>query len=154
MKHFEEKTDPLTGQRYLLVSRRGADVKNDPFLNKGTCFTREEREQLGLEGLLPPAVSTAAEQEARVYGNYLQASDEVLMERIAKRNRRAEQRISAQYVAELNKAYNYFFFHYSETPLLAVNTTNADFVSSEREFEGLLRQIEQLEGGTRYYVPE
>jgi len=85
---------------------------------------------------------------------YLQASDEVLMGRIAKRNRRAEQRISAQYVAELNKAYNYFFFHYSETPLLAVNTTNADFVSSEREFEGLLRQIEQLEGGTRYYVPE
>jgi deoxyadenosine/deoxycytidine kinase len=85
---------------------------------------------------------------------YLQASDEVLMERIARRNRRAEQRISPEYVSELNKAYNYFFFHYSETPLLAVNTTNVDFVDSERDFQGLLRQIEQLEGGTRYYVPE
>ena len=41
-----------------------------------------------------------------------------------------------------------------DTPLLAVNTTNVDFVSSERDFEALLRQIEQLEGGTRYYVPE
>ena len=74
--------------------------------------------------------------------------------RIEKRNRRAEKQISAQYIAELNKAYNYFFFHYQDTPLLAVNTTNVDFVSSERDFEALLRQIEQLEGGTRYYVPE
>ena len=43
---------------------------------------------------------------------------------------------------------------YCDTPLLAVNTTKADFVTSDRDFDGLLRQVEQLEGGTRYYVPD
>jgi deoxyguanosine kinase len=85
---------------------------------------------------------------------YLQATDETLMERIGKRNRRAEQQISPEYISELNKAYNYFFFHYAETPLLAVNTNHVNLATSERDFEGVLRQIEQLDGGTRYYVPD
>jgi transposase len=48
--------DPKTQERYLAVSTRGAALKDDPVLNKGTCFTRQEREQLGLLGLLPPSV--------------------------------------------------------------------------------------------------
>ena len=50
------------GERYLAVFERGAALKDDPILNKGTCFTREEREALGLRGLLPPAVQTPEEQ--------------------------------------------------------------------------------------------
>ena len=46
-------------------------------LNKGTCFTHDEREALGLTGLLPPAVQSFEEQVARAYGNYLKAGDEV-----------------------------------------------------------------------------
>ena len=77
MKRFQERLDPTTGERYLAVSERGAALKDDPVLNKGTCFTAEEREALGLTGLLPPAVNTPDEQAARVYANYLRAGDDV-----------------------------------------------------------------------------
>ena len=84
---------------------------------------------------------------------YLQASDEVLLERIRRRNRKSEHRISREYVSELNKAYNYFFFHYASTPLLVVNASHVDFSSGEDELNELVRQVAQLEAGTRYYVP-
>jgi malic enzyme len=77
MKRFEERVDPVSGERYLAVFERGAGLKDDPVLNKGTCFTQVEREQLGLLGLLPPAVQTVDEQLARAYGNYLKAGDDV-----------------------------------------------------------------------------
>ena len=73
MKRFEQRTDRATGERYLAVAERGSALRDDPVLNKGTCFTREERERLGLVGLIPPAVQTPKEQEARAYDNYLNA---------------------------------------------------------------------------------
>ncbi|HLF06949.1 MAG TPA: oxaloacetate-decarboxylating malate dehydrogenase, partial [Thermoplasmata archaeon] len=69
--------DPRTGERSLVVAVRGEALKEDPVLNKGTCFTQEERDQFGLRGLLPPRVSTHAEQTMRAYGNYLQAGDDM-----------------------------------------------------------------------------
>jgi malate dehydrogenase (oxaloacetate-decarboxylating) len=77
MKQFEERTNPATGERYLEVFERGAALKDDSLLNKGTCFTAEERDSLGLAGLLPPAVHTLAEQSRRAYQNYLRATDDV-----------------------------------------------------------------------------
>ena len=77
MPRFREQTDPVTGERYLAVSERGAQLRDDPLLNKGTCFPRKEREQLGLLGLLPAAVQTPEEQESRSYDNYLKAGDDV-----------------------------------------------------------------------------
>jgi malate dehydrogenase (oxaloacetate-decarboxylating) len=76
-KRFEERTDPATGEKYLAVFRRGASLTTDPILNKGTCFTLDERDELDLRGLMPPAVSAPAEQEARAYDNYLRAGDDV-----------------------------------------------------------------------------
>jgi len=77
MKRFEQRTDAATGERYLAVAEHGAGLRDDPILNKGTCFTRRERERLGLIGLLPPAVQTPEEQAARAYNNYLRAGDDV-----------------------------------------------------------------------------
>jgi malic enzyme len=77
VKRFEERVDPETGLRYLAVRERGERLKDDPILNKGTCFTLEERERLGLLGLLPPAVQGFEEQASRAYGNYLRAGDDV-----------------------------------------------------------------------------
>ena len=74
---FELRRDPRSGERYLAVFARGDAIKDDPVLNKGTCFTQEERAALGLIGLLPPSVQTPAEQAARAYGNYLEADDDV-----------------------------------------------------------------------------
>jgi len=77
MKRFDHEVDSASGERYLAVSGRGAAIRDDPILNKGTCFTRAERERLGLLGLLPPAVQTPEEQESRAYDNYLEAGDDV-----------------------------------------------------------------------------
>ena len=72
-----ERTDRQTGERYLSVAVRGAALLEDPILNKGTCFTLDERDDLGLRGLLPPAVSTPADQARRSYENYLEAPDDI-----------------------------------------------------------------------------
>lgn len=73
---FESRIDPRTGERFLLVFRRGASLKNDPILNKGTCFTADERAALGLTGLIPPGISTPDEQATRAYGNFLEIPDD------------------------------------------------------------------------------
>ncbi len=54
---------PHSGDRRV---KRGADILHDPVLNKGTAFTNEERDALGLRGLLPPRVMTQDEQLARI----------------------------------------------------------------------------------------
>jgi len=84
---------------------------------------------------------------------YLQASTEVLMERIRRRGRDYEKQISRQYVEELNQAYNYFFFHYSETPLLVINTSVIDFVKNPADLDDLAHQIRKAKKGTEYYTP-
>jgi len=62
--------DTLTGEEYIAVDQRGEEVLRDPLTNKGTAFTAAEREALGLDGLVPPAISTMDQQLARVYENY------------------------------------------------------------------------------------
>ena len=57
----------------LRVRQRGRALLLDPLTNKGTAFTLEEREALGLVGLLPPALSTIEQQLERAYENYLAA---------------------------------------------------------------------------------
>jgi malic enzyme len=61
--------DSITGEEYIAVDVRG-ELLRDPFTNKSTAFTAAEREELGLDGLVPPAISTMDQQLARVYENY------------------------------------------------------------------------------------
>jgi len=84
---------------------------------------------------------------------YLQAPTEVLMKRIRARGRPEEDQLSEEYLAEVNRAYNYYFFHYGTTPLLVVNTTDLDFVTRPEDVDDLLKQIRGMGKGTRYYVP-
>lgn len=84
---------------------------------------------------------------------YLQASVPVLMERIRRRGRAFEQAMDQEYIETLVEAYNYYFFHYAETPLLVVNTSEIDFVRSQRDLEDLLARIAEHPGGTVYYTP-
>src|SRR5678809_699743 len=62
--------DGVTGEEYIAVDTRGEALLRDPLTNKGTAFTDGERADLGLDGLLPPVVSTMGQQLARVYENY------------------------------------------------------------------------------------
>lgn len=84
---------------------------------------------------------------------YLQASERTLLERIARRSRSYESQIAEEYIRELVKAYNYFFFHYADAPLLVVQTDGVDFLEDRDRLEDLICQMEGIEKGTRYYVP-
>jgi len=84
---------------------------------------------------------------------YLQASVDVLMGRIRRRGRDFERDMSREYIDTLNEAYNHFFFHYKDTPLIVVNTNDIDFVESTADFEELAKEIEEHDKGTAYYVP-
>lgn len=84
---------------------------------------------------------------------YLQASTPVLLERIRKRHRDYEAELSARYLEDLNQAYNYFFYHYTETPLLVISTTDIDFVENESDLDDLVGQIKSMGKGVQYYMP-
>ncbi len=64
------KVDSRTSEEYLAVSHKGRPIILNPFTNKGTAYTAEERESLGLEGLVAPATSTMEQQLERTYENF------------------------------------------------------------------------------------
>jgi deoxyadenosine/deoxycytidine kinase len=84
---------------------------------------------------------------------YLQSSTERLMRNIRQRNRPYEKEISEDYLRTLNEAYNHFFFHYEETPLLIVNATAIDYVGNAEHLATLITEIHREQTGTRYYNP-
>ena len=83
----------------------------------------------------------------------LQASTERLISNIKKRKFDYEKHISQDYVKRLNEAYNEFFFRYTDTPLLVINTSEIDFVANEEDFNDLIQQIMNPPVGMKYYVP-
>jgi deoxyguanosine kinase len=88
---------------------------------------------------------------------YLQASTDDLLRRLRDRAREDDPSDGPMpdpgYLRELNEAYQHFFFHYSATPLLVVDTSQADFHASDRALDDLIRQIRTMGRGTMYYVP-
>jgi deoxyadenosine/deoxycytidine kinase len=86
---------------------------------------------------------------------YLQAPTDVLRRRLRERAR-ADGDLPVpddNYVRELNEAYNHFFFHYSASPLLVVETSQFDLSWGDDAVADLERQIRSMGKGTRYYVP-
>ncbi len=84
---------------------------------------------------------------------YLQSTTDVLMQRVQRRRRGEETGISHAYLDEVNQAYAHYFYHYRETPLLVINTSEIDFVADEADLDDLIGQIDAMEAGTRVYVP-
>lgn len=84
---------------------------------------------------------------------YLQASTPVIMKRIRKRNLAMEKPIDEEYIDRLNDAYNSFFFHYAEVPLLVVKTDNIDFVAHPHQLNDILARISRPQPQTMYYSP-
>lgn len=84
---------------------------------------------------------------------YLQADTAALMERIRKRDRDYERRVAPDYINAVNEGYNRFFFNYTDTPLLVIQTTGVDFVKSNDALMDLMRQIDRAGSGTLYYRP-
>ena len=86
---------------------------------------------------------------------YLQAPTDVLRRRLRERARSSPDLppLDDDYIAELNEAYNHFFFHYTATPLLVVETSQLDLSWGEESLTDLDRQLHTMGRGTRYYVP-
>jgi len=84
---------------------------------------------------------------------FLQADTDTLLRRIKQRGRSFEREINHDYIAAVNEAYNQFFFHYSDTPLLVINTSDIDFVRRREDLDDLLKQILGMKQGTQYYMP-
>ncbi len=84
---------------------------------------------------------------------YLQASTNILLDRINKRNYSFEKSIDQDYLEVLNKAYDYYFFNYTDTPLLVVKTDEIDFVNRPEHFDDLIEQIHKPIAGKKYYAP-
>jgi deoxyadenosine/deoxycytidine kinase len=86
---------------------------------------------------------------------YLQAPTDVLIRRVRARPADPDRPVAlpeAEYLRELNEAYQHFFFHYSATPLLVVETSEFDPETSDEALDDLVRQIHGMGRGTRYYV--
>lgn len=84
---------------------------------------------------------------------YLQASPEVLKKRLKKKNAAGEKAISEDYLEEVTKAYEHFFFHYTSSDLLIINTSDIDFVERNEDLQELLRKVSAPIKGTQYFLP-
>jgi deoxyguanosine kinase len=87
---------------------------------------------------------------------YLQAPTDILLRRLKDRARNADHEVlepDAKYIREVNEAYQHFFFHYTATPLLVVETSHVDLGASDEALDDLIRQIRTMKTGTQYYVP-
>src|SRR2546423_13742411 len=84
---------------------------------------------------------------------YLQATPEVLKKRLKKKNAANERSVSDEYLEEVIKAYEHFFFHYTSSDLLIVNTSDIDFVDRNEDLQELLRKVTEPIKGTQYFLP-
>jgi deoxyadenosine/deoxycytidine kinase len=84
---------------------------------------------------------------------YLQANTDTLLRRIRSRGRPFEKEMSRDYLKDLNDAYNTFFFHYTDAPLLVVSTDAIDFVRNAEDLDDLSTRILSHREGTVYYSP-
>lgn len=102
---------------------RGHDILNNPFKNKGTAFTQEERQELGLVGLLPPYVQTLEEQAAQTYAHMHQKANDI------------EKRLFLMEIFNTNRTLFYYLFsqHLEEFNPIVYDPTIADTIENYSE---------------------
>lgn len=81
---------------------------------------------------------------------YLQNSAEALLRQIHRHGPAYERLMDEAYLARLVEAYNHYFFHFVETPLLVVNVSQVDLVNQPEDLSTLLKEISSPPAGTRY----
>ncbi|HKO11658.1 MAG TPA: deoxynucleoside kinase [Acidobacteriaceae bacterium] len=84
---------------------------------------------------------------------YLQATPDVLKQRLKRKGIPGERAISDKYIEQVVAAYEHYFFHYSASDLLVVNTSDIDFVHNNRDLQALLKRLTEPVHGTQYFLP-
>ncbi|MCP4568683.1 MAG: deoxynucleoside kinase [FCB group bacterium] len=136
-------------ERDLFVKR----IISDYLFDKDAIFaavTLSERE-LGLYRKIASVLRRDVPKPDLVI--YLQGSTEVLLQRIHGRNRSIEKTIDFDYIEDLNEAYNDYFFHYNDAPLLVVKTDEINFVDNPDHLDDLVDRIKMPRGRVTYYSP-
>jgi deoxyadenosine/deoxycytidine kinase len=110
-----------------------------------------QEDELALYNSIAQTLSTSVPRPDLVV--YLQASTDMLLRRIEKRGRGYEENMDGQYIDDLNKAYNQFFFHYTHSPLLIIDTNDLDFIDDSRDFFEVIEQIVSARPGVNHYHP-
>ena len=105
------------------ITMRGHQILNDSFKNKGTAFTQEERQELGLVGLLPPYVQTLEEQAAQTYAHMHQKGSDL------------EKRLFLMEIFNTNRTLFYYLFsqHLEEFNPIVYDPTIADTIENYSE---------------------
>ncbi len=137
------KIDPRNSKEYIAVSEKGRPVLLNPFTNKSTAFTQEERDALGIAGLVPPAVSTIEQQLKRTYENFrayatnlekfmfltsLQDRNETLFFRLV--HEHIDEMMPIVYTPVVGEACQKFSHIYRRARGLYINYEQRDFIES------------------------
>lgn len=85
---------------------------------------------------------------------YLQATPDILLERIQQRGINAEQSIDTHYLQRLNEAYSRFFHFYDQAPLLIINAASLDWVNNAEDYNNLVHYMLNITSGRHYYNPQ
>ena len=164
--YADRRKHAFQAQLFFLLSRyqqQQALVQQDLFATATVSDYLFAKDRIFAALTLDPAELTLYQQVYELLGPrvvqpdlvvYLQARTEVLLSRIRKRGREYERAVDGGYLGALAKAYNDFFFHYEETPLLVVNTSDIDIEGSAEDLEALLAVIRRHRKGTQHYVPQ
>lgn len=164
--YADRKKHGFQAQLFFLLSRyqqQQALVQQDLFASATVSDYLFAKDRIFAALTLEPAELTLYQQIYELLGPrvvqpdlvvYLQARTEVLISRIRKRGREYERAIDPGYLGALAKAYNDFFFHYEDTPLLVVNTSDIDIDGSAEDLEALLAVIRRHRKGMQHYVPQ
>lgn len=83
---------------------------------------------------------------------YLQSDSRVIMDRIRGRNRPMERGINSDYLQKVMTAYDQFFFHYQETPLLIVQTDRMNFAEKDETVDALIERIGDMQSHNEFWA--
>jgi deoxyadenosine/deoxycytidine kinase len=161
----DRKTGALPTQLFFLFQRaqqiqalRQADIFQpvrvaDFLLEKDRLFAQLtlDAEELKLYEMVYDKLALDAPEPDLVV--YLQAPVDTLMGRIARRGIHYEQAIDKAYIEKLSDAYMRFFYDWTRSPLLIVNTADINPIDDDRDFEVLFQEICRVKSGRHFFNP-
>jgi deoxyguanosine kinase len=163
--HADRKKHAFQAQLFFLLSRfqqQQALFQQDLFSRSTVADYLFARDRIFATLTLAPEELALYERVYELLGPrvvrpdlvvFLQARTDVLLARVRRRGRDFERTIDAPWLDALARAYNDFFFHYDETPLLVVNASDVDLEGSPEDLDGLIPVIQKHRKGRQHYVP-
>src|SRR3989440_3346827 len=154
----------LRAQMYFLIERQKrlrealaveapGPMRSDFLMEKDRIFANLNLDDAELKLYERYYESLTADLPAPDLVIYLQAKPEVLRARIAKKASRDESHIAAEYIEEVARAYEHFFFRYAASDLLVINTSDIDFAERSDDLKLLLKRLPEPVKGTQYFLP-